>query len=79
VAEQDASKPVRVRLREHLGSEPGELPVVSRALEAWDRPKPPGGARGVARRQGGRGRRVSVMEGYRAGLAELVPDGGPAV
>ena len=30
--------PVRVRLREHFGCDPGELPVVSRPLESWDRP-----------------------------------------
>ena len=30
--------PVRRRLREHFGSDPAELPVVSRPLEAWDRP-----------------------------------------
>ena len=69
-AEQHAPKPeppVRVRLREHFGCEPGELPVVSRPLEAWDRPNLhvaleawlAGGEVEVVG--------VSVMEGYRAG------------
>ncbi|MEA2218566.1 MAG: hypothetical protein QOJ35_1192 [Solirubrobacteraceae bacterium] len=77
-AEQHAPKPeppVRVRLREHFGCEPGELPVISRPLEAWDRPN-----LHVALEAWLEGRDVevvgvSVMEGYRAGLAELVRGG----
>jgi hypothetical protein len=30
--------PLRRRLREHFAVDPAELPVVSRSLEAWDRP-----------------------------------------
>ena len=40
-AEQHAPQPrspVRIRLREHFGCDPAELPVVSWPLEAWDRP-----------------------------------------
>jgi hypothetical protein len=30
--------PLRVRLREHLGGDPGEYPVVSREIARWERP-----------------------------------------
>ena len=77
-AEEHAPKPepeIRVRLRAHFAREPGELPVVSRALEAWDRPNLQ-----VALEAWLEGKQVeiigiSVMEGYRAGLAELVRGG----
>ena len=78
-AEQHAPKPesaVRRRLREHLGGDPRDLPIVSRALAAWDRPNFQ-----VAVDAWAAGREVEVVglpviEGYRAGLAELVPDVG---
>jgi hypothetical protein len=67
--------PVRVRLREHFGADPGELPVVSRPLEAWDRPNlqvaMDAWLAGKASELVG----IAVMEGYRAGLAELVRGG----
>jgi hypothetical protein len=74
-AEQQAPKPesaVRSRLRGHFGGDPGDLPIVSRALAAWDRPNFQ-----VAIDAWGAGREVEVVglpviEGYRAGLAELV-------
>jgi hypothetical protein len=77
-AEQHAPEPeppLRVRLRAHFGCEPGELSVVSRSLEAWDRPNLQ-----VALEVWLTGREVevvgvSVMQGYRAGLAELVRGG----
>ena len=64
--------PTRRRLREHLGREPAELPIVSRSLEGWDRPNFQ-----VAVDEWALGREVQVlglpvMQGYRAGLAELV-------
>ena len=40
-AEKNAPKPespVRRRLREHLGSDPAELSIISRDLADWDRP-----------------------------------------
>ena len=63
---------MRRRLREHLGGEPAELPIVSRELAAWDRPNFQ-----VAVDAWSAGREVEVvglpvMQGYRAGLAELV-------
>jgi hypothetical protein len=72
----EPESPVRRRLRGHFAVEPGELPVVSRPLEAWDRPNLQ-----VAMDAWLTGREVEivglpVMEGYRAGLAELVR-GGP--
>jgi len=77
-AEQHApppQSPVRIRLREHFGCDPAELPVVSRPLEAWDRPNLQ-----VAIDAWLAGKEVevvgvSVMDGYRAGLAELVRGG----
>jgi hypothetical protein len=74
-AEEQASEPeppVRRRLREHLGRDPAELPVVTRPLAGWDRPNFQ-----VAIDEWSAGRDVEVvglpvMEGYRAGLAELV-------
>jgi hypothetical protein len=67
--------PVRVRLREHFGHDPAELPVVSRPLEAWDRPNLQVAIDAwlVDKEVDVVG--VSVMEGYRAGLAELVRGG----
>ena len=64
--------PVYRRLREHLGQDPADLPIVSRALAAWDRPNFQ-----VAIDAWSAGREVDVVglpviEGYRAGLAELV-------
>ena len=66
--------PVRRRLREHLGREPAELPIVTRGLEAWDRPNFQ-----VAINQWAAGRDVEVvglpvMQGYRAGLADSCGD-----
>jgi len=63
--------PIRRLLREHLEADPRELPVVSRALEVWDRPNFQ-----VAIDLWTDGRQVDlvglpVMQGYRAGLAEL--------
>jgi cell division protease FtsH len=74
-AEEHAPDPepaIRVRLREHLGDEPRDMPIVSRALAAWDRPNFQ-----VAVDAWSEGREVEVvglpvMQGYRAGLAELV-------
>jgi len=73
--------PVRRRLREHLGRDPRDLPIVSRSLQSWDRPNFQ-----VAIDAWSAGREVDVvglpvMEGYRAGLAELVrgSNWGPSV
>ena len=71
----EPAPPVRERLHEHLGQDPAELPIVTRALEAWDRPNFQ-----VAVDEWAQGRDVEVlglpvMQGYRAGLAELVRGG----
>src|SRR3954453_3021940 len=74
-AEEHAPRPesaVRRRLRAHLGGDPAERPIGSRALAGWDRPNFQ-----VAVDAWCRGREVEVvglpvMQGYRAGLAELV-------
>jgi hypothetical protein len=63
---------VRRRLREHFGADPAELPIVGRPLAAWDRPNFQ-----VAMDEWAAGRDVDLvglptMQGYRAGLAELV-------
>jgi hypothetical protein len=63
---------VRQRLREHLGGDPRDMPIVSRSLEQWDRPNFQ-----VAIDAWSQGRDVEVvglpiMQGYRAGLGELV-------
>ena len=77
-AEQHAPKPeppVRVRLRAHFGCEPGELPVVTRSLEAWDRPNLQVALEAWLAGKDVEIVGVSVMDGYRAGLAELVRGG----
>jgi cell division protease FtsH len=74
-AEEHAPSPepeVRRRLREHLGADPVELPIVTRPLAGWDRPNFQ-----VAIDEWSAGRDVEVvglpvMQGYRAGLGELV-------
>jgi ATPase family associated with various cellular activities (AAA) len=63
---------VRRRLRDHFGTEPVDLPVVARGMQIWDRPNLQ-----VAIDAWTPGRDVElvglpVMQGYRAGLAELV-------
>ena len=68
----DPEPPLRLRLAEHLGADPRELPIVSRGLEGWDRPNFQ-----VAIDIWSKGREVEiiglpVMHGYRAGLAEMV-------
>jgi hypothetical protein len=73
-AEQHAPEPepaVRRRLREHFGSDLARIPVVSRTLAQWDRPNFQ-----IAIDAWSQGRDVEVvglpvMQGYRAGLAEL--------
>jgi hypothetical protein len=67
--------PVRRRLHEHFGGSPADLPVVSRALQPWDRPNLQ-----VALDAWLEGRPCDVlglpqMMGYRAGLVELVRGG----
>jgi hypothetical protein len=62
---------VRRRLREHLDADPGDMPIVARTLAQWDRPNFQ-----VAIDAWTEGRDVDVvglpvMQGYRAGLAEL--------
>ena len=77
-AERHAPEPepeLRSRLREHLERDPVELPVVSRDLAAWDQPNFQ-----VAIDAWCAGKEVDVVgvpvvEGYRAGLTELVRGG----
>jgi hypothetical protein len=66
---------VRRRLREHFGAEPRDLPVVARGLQPWDRPNLQ-----VALDAWTPDREVElvglpIMQGYRAGIAELVRGG----
>ena len=63
---------MRRRLRDHFGGDLDDLPIVSRDLAAWDRPNFQ-----VAVDAWSAGREVEVaglpvIQGYRAGLAELV-------
>lgn len=67
--------PLRRRLREHFAADPVELPVVSRSLEAWDRPNVQVALDLWLADSEFEVVGVSVMEGYRAGLAELVRGG----
>jgi hypothetical protein len=67
--------PVQRRLRAHLECDPRDVPIVSRPLAPWDRPNFQ-----VAIDAWSAGRDVEVvglpvMQGYRAGLAELVRGG----
>jgi cell division protease FtsH len=73
-AEEHAAQPepaLRRLLREHLHGDPSDMPLVSRGLAQWDRPNFQ-----VAIDAWTDGRDVQVvglpvMQGYRAGLAEL--------
>jgi hypothetical protein len=73
-AERSAPRPepqILRRLREHLGRDPVDVPIVSRDLASWDRPNFQ-----VAIDAWSSGREVElvglpVVHGYRAGLAEL--------
>ena len=73
-AEQHAPAPesaVQRRLQDHLGRDPVDRPIVSRDLAAWDRPN---FQVAVDAWSTGRGVEVvglPVIQGYRAGLAEL--------
>jgi hypothetical protein len=67
--------PVRRRLREHFGGDPGELPVVTRSLEAWDRPNLQMALDAWLIDREVEVVGLAVMEGYRAGLAELIRGG----
>jgi hypothetical protein len=74
-AEEHAPEPepaVRRRLREHLGREPADLPIVSRALAPWDRPNFQVAIDGWSASRDVEVVGLPVMQGYRAGLAELV-------
>jgi hypothetical protein len=78
-AQEHAPEPepaVRALLREHLGGNPAELPIVTRPLADWDRPNFQ-----VAIDEWAAGREIELvglptMHGYRAGLAELARGGG---
>jgi hypothetical protein len=63
---------VRRRLREHLGRDPRELPIVSRALAAWDRPNFQVAIDAWCADRDHEVVGLPVMQGYRAGLSELV-------
>ncbi len=67
--------PLRLRLREHFERDPAELPVVSRPLEAWDRPNLQVAIDAWLADRTFELVGVPFMEGYRAGLAELVRGG----
>ena len=67
--------PLQRRLREHFGEDPVDLPVVSRSLEAWDRPNVQVAIDAWLEGQEFEVIGVSLMAGYRAGLGELVRGG----
>lgn len=74
-AEEQAPRPesaVRRRLHEHLGGDPAERPIVSRALAAWDRPNFQVAVDAWCSDRETEVVGLPVMQGYRAGLAELV-------
>jgi hypothetical protein len=74
-AERHAPQPeseVRRRLREHFGADPSDLPVVSRPLAAWDRPNLTVALDAWLPTRSSEVLGLPVMQGYRAGLAELV-------
>jgi hypothetical protein len=67
--------PLRLRLREHFERDPADLPVVSRPLEAWDRPNLQAAIDVWLADRTFELVGIPFMEGYRAGLAELVRGG----
>jgi hypothetical protein len=78
-AQQHAPRPqppVARLLAEHLGADPSELPIVTRPLEAWDRPNLQLALDAWLEGRDVRVVGLATMHGYRAGLAELVR-GGP--
>ena len=68
--------PVRRRLVEHFRSEPADLPVVTRPLQPWDRPNLQVALDAWLEGRDHEVLGVPLMEGYRAGLAELVREAG---
>jgi hypothetical protein len=73
-AEEHAPPPqsaVRLRLQEHLGADPRELPVVSRPLSDWDRPNFQVAIDAWSQDRSVELLGLPVMHGYRAGIAEL--------
>lgn len=68
--------PVARLLTEHFGTDPSELPIVSRPLAAWDRPNLQLALDAWLEGRDVRVVGLATMHGYRAGLAELVR-GGP--
>jgi hypothetical protein len=63
---------VRRRLRDHFGTEPIDLPVVARGLAPWDRPNLQAALDAWTPERDVELLGLPVMQGYRAGLAELV-------
>jgi hypothetical protein len=76
-AERHAPQPeaeLHARLREHFGADPTQLPIVTRPLQAWDRPN---FQVAVEAFLGGRPSELlglATMQGYDVGLAELARD-----
>lgn len=63
---------VRRRLRDHFGVEPVDLPVVARSLASWDRPNVQVALDAWTENRDVELVGLPVMQGYRAGIAELV-------
>jgi cell division protease FtsH len=63
---------IRRRLREHLAADPRDLPIVSRALAEWDRPNFQVAIDAWCADRDHEVVGLPVMQGYRAGLSELV-------
>ncbi|HEX8648369.1 MAG TPA: ATP-binding protein [Thermoleophilaceae bacterium] len=72
-AEPEREPVIRVRLREHLGAEPAELPVVSTPLRGYERVNFQVALDAWLEADGHDGELVglSAMQGFRVGLAEL--------
>jgi hypothetical protein len=73
-AEEHAPEPepaLRRRLRAHFGADPTELPIVTRPLEAWDRPNFQVAIEAFLGQRAAELVGLSTMPGYEIGLAEL--------
>ncbi|CAN5189724.1 AAA family ATPase [soil metagenome] len=78
-AEQHAPEPepeLRKRLRAHFGCDPTELPIVTRAMQDWDRPNCQVAIDAFLAGRPSQLLGIALMPGYEVGLAELAGSGG---
>jgi hypothetical protein len=62
---------LRERLRAHFGADPTDLPIVTRPLEAWDRPNFQVAIDAFLEQRSAELVGLAAMPGYEIGLAEL--------